>query len=143
MGFFHCEPGTAGCETIFFTTIIKVGSDSIRAGLQACSVNRRGGIAPRNFHPGAIPFVFDRTFRIEIRSAGSRGHRLAGKDFGLLCRASRAGWHWRRIAAEAKHESRRESHVVPLPARSRGRGRIFELCPEVVGLNKSDGEPVV
>jgi len=34
-----------------FTAIIQVGSDCVRAGLQACGVNLRGGVAPRNFHP--------------------------------------------------------------------------------------------
>src|ERR1700719_2222300 len=102
MGFFHGEPGTARCEAIFSTAIIQVGSDFVRAGLQTCSVNLRGGLAPRNFHPGAMPVVFDRALRIEIRTTRSRRYRLAGKNLGRMYGTRRAGWHWRRSAAEHK-----------------------------------------
>src|SRR6267378_123215 len=101
MGLFHGEPGTAGCKAIFAASI-QVGSDSIRAGLQACGVNLRGSIASRNFHTGAIPAVFDRTLGIEIRPAGSSGHGLARKNFCRLYRASRAWRRWRLFSA--KHE---------------------------------------
>src|SRR5579859_203145 len=101
---FDGEPGAAVCVTVF-STITQVGSDFVRAGLQAGSVNLRGGAAPGNLHTGAIPVVSDRTLGIEIGSRGRRGHSLASEDFDWLDRASRCGWNWRRSTTEHKNEA--------------------------------------
>src|SRR6202035_3835188 len=102
-------------------TIAQAGSNLVCPSLQGGSVNENGVASVVEFNSGATPVVCDLTLRVEIRSAGSRGHRLTGKDLAGMYRAGCAGRSYSAIAAPHEYKSCLEPYASKIRAWSRGR----------------------